>query len=142
MKAILATIIAASLTVGCGMIEGEQTTTDTGGSSSGGGGSDTGGASTPVVSCNATFQSDWPKQFGSCSSDQGNDVAVDSSGNVYIVGTTSGEIDNHSSLGSSDAFVVKYDDGGNKLWSKQLGTSMADSGNAIALDSSGNIFVA
>ena len=28
MKAILATIIAASLTIGCGMIEREQTTTD------------------------------------------------------------------------------------------------------------------
>ncbi len=44
MKTLLATIIAASLTVGCGMIEGEQTTADT----SGGGSSttDTGGGST------------------------------------------------------------------------------------------------
>jgi len=44
MKAILATIIAASLTVGCGMIEGEQTTTDSGSS----------GSSTPTTSTSDT----------------------------------------------------------------------------------------
>ena len=141
MKAILATIIAASLTVGCGMIEGEQTTTDSGGSTTDTGGSDTGGASTPVVSCNATFQNGWPQQFGSCSNDDGKDVAVDNSGNVYIVGTTSGEIDSHSNLGGSDVFVVKYDSLGNKQWSRQFGDSNSNSGKYVDLDSSGNIYV-
>ena len=56
MKAILATIIAASLSFGCGMIEGEQTTTDSGSSGSsttttsttdtGGSTTDTGGSTT------------------------------------------------------------------------------------------------
>jgi hypothetical protein len=98
-------------------------------------------APTPTVICTGTFSSGWPQQFGSCSNETGNDIVVDTSGNVYITGNTSGDLDNFTNLGSSDVFVVKYNSSGNKQWLKQFGTTSGDSGNAIALDSSGNIYV-
>ena len=41
-------------------------------------------------------------------------VATDSSGNVYVAGSTSGGLDGNSSAGYNDLFVVKYDSDGNK----------------------------
>ncbi len=84
---------------------------------------------------------------------QGNTVKVDSSGNVVIAGFFNDTINfntggdgnsNGSSLtsaGGSDAFVAKYDGSGNFLWSKSIGGPSADQGNAVSVDSAGNIYL-
>jgi hypothetical protein len=41
-----------------------------------------------------------------------------------------------------DLFLVKYDGSGNKLWTRQLGTSGDDGASGVAVDASGNAFVA
>ncbi|MEE9164106.1 MAG: hypothetical protein V3U17_04870 [Thermoplasmata archaeon] len=48
------------------------------------------------------------------------DVAVDAHG-VYIVGTTTGPLTAQGSIGETDAFVRKYDTGGNESWTRQFG---------------------
>ena len=66
----------------------------------------------------------WTKQFGTPSSDLADGVATDSSGNVYVVGYTYGDLDGNTNTGASDIFVVKYNSSGTKQWTQQLGSSM------------------
>ena len=76
-------------------------------------------------------------------------IAVDSSGNAYITGTT-GSVDfpivsaeQPTYGGSGDAFVTKLNPTGSGIiYSTYLGGSGPDTGNAIAVDSAGNAYVA
>ncbi len=83
----------------------------------------------------------------------GRGIAVDSSGNAYIVGTTSAQdfpvrnaFQGNYGGGSSDAFVAKINTNsvgaGSLLYSTYLGSFGFDSGNAIAVDGYGNAYVA
>ena len=56
----------------------------------------------------------WTKQLGTSSSDGGIGVTTDSSGNIYVTGTTGGGLDGNTSSGSSDIFLVKYNSSGTK----------------------------
>jgi hypothetical protein len=86
--------------------------------------------------------------LGGSATDAGIGVAVDSSGNAYVTGTT--ESSNFPTLnpiqsanaGSADVFVAKLNSAGNALvYSTYLGGSGLDQGNGIAVDSSGNAYV-
>ena len=83
----------------------------------------------------------WTKQYGSTGTDEGNSVATDNSGNVYITGRTMGALDNNDNNGSSDIFLTKFSIAGTKQWTKQYGSSGADIGYSVASDSNGNIYV-
>src|SRR5256712_4964955 len=82
----------------------------------------------------------WTRQFGSY--DAASSVAVDSSGNVYVAGETQGTDLGQTAFGGVDAFLRKYDSGGNELWTRQFGTSSFDAAYSVAVDNNGNIFVA
>jgi hypothetical protein len=86
----------------------------------------------------------YTKQLGvSGVSTQSRSVATDVSGNVYIAGFTSGGLDGNTLTGTQDFFVTKYDSSGVKLYTKQLGVATkSTTGSSIALDASGNVFVA
>jgi hypothetical protein len=86
--------------------------------------------------------------LGGSSSDIGNDIAVDGSGNTYITGyTSSSDFPTASALygsteGSWDVFVTKLNASGSSLvYSTFLGGSLSDKGNGIAVDGSGNAYV-
>jgi hypothetical protein len=91
----------------------------------------------------ASFQ--WFRQFDSVVSPSGHsDIAfavATSNGNIYVAGMTSGALPGQILAGSLDAFVRKYDANGNELWTRQFGTAVADSAEAISVDASG-IYVA
>jgi uncharacterized delta-60 repeat protein len=63
-------------------------------------------------------------------------IAVDTSGNVYVTGHSRG-------IGTYvDYATVKYDTNGNQLWAARYnGPGNADGANAIAVDTSGNVYV-
>jgi uncharacterized repeat protein (TIGR01451 family) len=87
--------------------------------------------------------------LGGSGDDSGNSIATDSSGNVYVAGTTaSANFPTHTpaftlSKGLEDIFVAKIDAAGaNILYSTYIGGSGRDRAGAIAIDSSGNAYVA
>lgn len=83
----------------------------------------------------------WTQQLGTAASDAGNAMAVDSGGNVYVVGTTSGSLDGNVGQGGSDLFVVKYDSGGTKQWTRLIGSNANEEGLGVAVDASNNVYV-
>jgi hypothetical protein len=76
------------------------------------------------------------------------DLAVDAAGNAYVVGTTeSSDFPTKNALqpslkGDRDAFVAKFAPDGTLVWSTFLGGTEGDSGDAIAVDSAGAVYVA
>ncbi len=90
---------------------------------------------------NTTGARIWTRQLGTSGSDQAWGVATDPTGNIYVTGYTFGDLDYNTNQGSGDTFLTKYDTGGTKLWTKQLGTRIDDAGLGVATDLSGNIYV-
>ncbi len=82
----------------------------------------------------------WTRQDGTIDYDEGNAVAVDGDGNVYVAGETSGELPGQTAQGS-DSFLRKYDASGNVLWSKQFGIAARDWANDVNVDGSSRVFV-
>lgn len=83
----------------------------------------------------------WSRQVGSSQADYGWSVASDSAGNSYLAGYTNGALPGATSVGSSDAFIAKYDANGTRVWLKQFGTTLSDQAQAVAVDSAGNPYV-
>jgi hypothetical protein len=82
----------------------------------------------------------WTTQIGTSEWDSGRSISVDIFGNAYITGFTRGDIGGPNA-GDIDAFLIKFDSGGNELWSTQLGTSTYDTSSGIAMDTSGNVYI-
>src|SRR6185437_3438456 len=68
-------------------------------------------------------------------------VATDFQDNVIVVDQTYGAFPGFSSNNLAQFAVVKFDSGGNRVWTQQLGTNMGDFPNAIATDAQGDIFI-
>lgn len=72
-------------------------------------------------------------------------VTTDSLNNIYLTGYTNGALDGNTNSGSRDLFLVKYNSGGTKQWTKLLAHSgywsTPESGKDLAVDSSNNIYV-
>ncbi|MBL0104023.1 MAG: SBBP repeat-containing protein [Bacteroidetes bacterium] len=90
----------------------------------------------------------WATYCGGSDFDQGADVATDAAGNVYMTGTTgsttnigTGGTHQPSSGGFQDAFLVKYNSSGTRLWGSYFGGTDQDYGFDIAVDASGNIVI-
>jgi hypothetical protein len=74
-----------------------------------------GGSDAFVAKYNANGTLNWVRQFGTSAADSANGIRIDSSGNVYVTGDTSGGLPGNSNSGGSDAFVVGFDSDGNIL---------------------------
>ncbi len=79
-----------------------------------------------------------------------NDLAIDDSLNLYVLGTFSDSIQINlgnsqfpiylKTKGKRDIFLLKIDSSGNTVWGKSWGGTENDFGGKIKLDKSGNIF--
>ncbi|MFX1388043.1 MAG: SBBP repeat-containing protein, partial [Promethearchaeota archaeon] len=74
--------------------------------------------------------------WGTDKGDSGTKIALDSSGNIYMVGET-----NSFGAGGSDAFIAKYDSSGKSLLNITWGGRNSDFGKSFFLDDSGNIYI-
>ncbi len=91
----------------------------------------------------------WMKHLGGIGSTRGRDMVLDAAGNVYTTGAYNNTVDfdpgpgifNLTSTGGSQIFVSKLDTDGNFVWAKSMGGSGADTGQGIAVDASGNVYI-
>lgn len=92
----------------------------------------------------------WVQPVGAVGYSAVNDLALDSAGNVYTVGTFQGQLDfdpgsgttNLTSNGGTDVFVAKFNTTGAFQWAVSFGGTGNDYASGIAVDSSGNVYVA
>ena len=89
-----------------------------------------------IAKYNTSGTIQWQRVLGGASSDVGNGIAVDSSGNVYIIGSTFSQ-----GAGNGDVLIAKYNTSGTIQWQRTLGGASSDYGYGIAVDSSGNVYV-
>jgi hypothetical protein len=68
--------------------------------------------------------------------------AIDSDGNLYVVGTTEGSLGGEVLQGTSDVYLTKFDSTGQVVWQRMLGAAEAAVGAAVAVDASGNVVIA
>jgi hypothetical protein len=72
----------------------------------------------------------------------GQSVAVDASGNVYVVGDTTGFLDGQKLTGARDLFITKYNFSGVKQSTTLMGVANFETrGQAVAIDAGGNVYV-
>lgn len=83
----------------------------------------------------------WIKVFGTPGDDVGRGIAVDATGNTYLVGGISGPVDGQPYAGSGDAFIAKYDPSGTRLWISLFGSPQGDGASGVAIDSDGNLLL-
>jgi hypothetical protein len=91
----------------------------------------------------------WATYYGGTIYDVGNCAVTDASGNIYLAGYTSstsgiasGGFQNTYGGGTYDAFLVKLDASGNRLWATYFGNNNNDHAYSIAIDHSGNVYLA
>jgi len=111
--------------------------------------SKTGATDVFVIKYNASGVKQWTRLLGDPgAATQGRDLAVDPSGNSYVTGEATGNLDGQIKAGGiqaggSDVFVIKYNSSGVKQWARLLGGVPSDVaiGYGIAVDSSGNSYI-
>ncbi len=95
------------------------------------------------------FNFQWAKQFETTTTTIARTIAEDISGNIYLAGQFNGTTDfdpgplvyNLTSFGVADIFISKLDSNGNFIWAKQMGGTLADVAQCVALDNAGNVYV-
>lgn len=92
---------------------------------------------TPVLDASSRVVADGEEAVS-----QGMATAIDSEGNVYMVGNTTGDLDNYLNQGEQDVFLTKYDSTGREVWQRMLGAAGTAEGYAVAVDSNDNVVIA
>jgi hypothetical protein len=101
----------------------------------------TGGYDAFLVKFNSSGVRQWATYYGGSQDDMGISCAVDASGNVYMIGSTS-STSGIATAGAhettvNDGFLVKFNSSGVRQW----GTYFEGNGNACATDASGNVYI-
>lgn len=103
-----------------------------------------------LVKFNASGVRQWGTYYGSqFSPEDGVACAVDTDGNVYLVGNCTGSTEGISTTGahqvsiggSTDAFVVKFNSSGVRQWGTFFGGAGNDFATGCAVDTEGNLYL-
>ncbi|MFO0355914.1 MAG: SBBP repeat-containing protein [Sphingobacteriaceae bacterium] len=94
----------------------------------------------------------WGTYYGGTGGDSSLNSAVDANGNVYMAGTTNSTngtsiatVGSHQSTfggGQDNAYVVKFNSAGVRQWATYYGGPVREFGLNVAVDNSGNVFLA
>jgi uncharacterized delta-60 repeat protein len=92
-----------------------------------------------VIKYNSNGDQQWAERYNGSGNgyDAPYGIALDSSGNVYVTGTSTGDGT------GSDYTTIKFDNNGQQQWAKSYNGSGNgyDAGQALAVDDSGNVYV-
>ena len=67
-----------------------------------------------LVKYDSSGTKQWTKQLGTSEEERGYGVTKDTSDNIYVTGSTGGDLDGNTNSGETDIFLVKYDSSGTK----------------------------
>jgi len=92
----------------------------------------------------------WAKRIGGPAQCVGLSIAVDMNGNVYTTGFFNGQVDfdpgtavqNSTSSGGENIFILKLSPSGNLKWVKTIGNTNLNKGKSIQVDALGNSYTA
>jgi hypothetical protein len=101
-----------------------------------------------VLKLNNAGTAQWVKVLGGTGSEYVQNMAMDSSGNMYVVGYLNGTAGQAVSLagvsvtalGGQDGYVLKLNSAGAGQWAKVMGSTSSDNAEKVVLDSSGNVY--
>ncbi len=101
-----------------------------------------------VIKLNTNGAYQWHTFYGGSSTDSGNSIAVDGSGNVYVSAESPASWDGpgntpplNTFTGNYDIAVLQLDTTGTYQWHTFYGGTGTDNGTAIAVDGNGNAYV-
>jgi hypothetical protein len=90
----------------------------------------------------------WATYYGGSDDDKGRSITRDANNNVIIVGTTVSTNNiattgafKTTKAGSKDAFIVKLNASGTRIWGTYFGGNYDDQGEGIAIDADSNIII-
>ncbi|MEO0208992.1 MAG: SBBP repeat-containing protein [candidate division WOR-3 bacterium] len=99
----------------------------------------------------------WATYYGGNDFDEARSITTDDNGNVFLTGKTKSTnfptqnaggyfdgtcgTDGNCNGGYYDAFILKFDNSGQRLWATYYGGSRDETGYSIAVDDSGKLFV-
>ena len=90
----------------------------------------------------------WGTYYGGSDSDYGYSCTTDAIGNIYLAGLTNGTTaisttgaHQTASGGLGDAFLVKFDSAGTRLWGTYFGGSAGEYGKSTTTDTNGNVYL-
>jgi hypothetical protein len=92
----------------------------------------------------------WATYYGGNGGDVGYSICTDNSGNLYVTGETSSSnfptkfltgAYNQTYGGNYDAFILKFNSSGARLWATYYGGNGDDWGTVVCIDNSGNLYV-
>jgi uncharacterized protein (TIGR02145 family) len=100
------------------------------------------------VKFNSEGFAEWATYFGGSSYDEAYDCAIDDSNSIYLTGTTS-SVTNIATPGAfmttlnggDDAFLVRFDSTGSRIWSTYYGGNSIEDGDECATDHYGHVYL-
>lgn len=102
-----------------------------------------------IVKFNSDGYRVWGTYYGGELWDEGSEITVDMDNNIYVCGTTESDscIASPGSQfesyggGARDAFIVKFDSSGSRLWGTYYGGEDIDDGNGVVVDNDGSVYI-
>jgi len=104
-----------------------------------------------LVKFNSSGSRQWGTYYGGSGDDRAFACTIDASGNVFIAGRTNSSgvgiistAGSHQTTigGGDDAFLVKFNTSGIRLWGTYYGGTGNDEGRSCSTDASGNVYLA
>lgn len=90
----------------------------------------------------------WATYYGGSDIENGNYLCTDTKGNIFLAGTTSSKTGiafggfQNTFAGNGDAFLVKFNSLGDRLWATYYGGNDIDNGASCKTDADGNVYLA
>jgi hypothetical protein len=89
----------------------------------------------------------WSTYYGSTGTEESRNLSIDKSGDIFITGSTNSTSNiatsgsyQSSLAGNKDAFIVKFNSSGNRLWATYFGGTNVEEIYASDIDTSGNLY--
>jgi hypothetical protein len=83
----------------------------------------------------------WQRMLGASGTAEGYAVAVDSQDNVIVAGRVDGTLDGSELYDGSDSAVVKFDNSGDRLWTRQMDSLAEDGALALTVDANDDVYL-